>query len=69
MRDVVISIISALARQERTSIKETTKARVARAKRLGKVLGRMPYRADAVAVRAEQKAGPSLHRIVRDLGD
>lgn len=55
-------------RFHRISISERTKARLARARRSGKVLGRTPYAVDMVAVRAKQKAGQSLRGIARDLG-
>jgi DNA invertase Pin-like site-specific DNA recombinase len=68
MRDAVISIMAALAQQERISISERTKAGLARAVRRGAVLGAKRHPIDIGAVREAQNAGQSLRAIAARIG-
>lgn len=67
MRDAVISIMAALAQQERINISERTKAGLARAKRKGVVLGAARHDIDVHDVRKRQKAGEGLRAIAAQL--
>lgn len=63
MRDVVISIMATLAEQERINISDRTKAGLRRARKAGKVLGRVPLSLDMDKVRARRARGESLRQI------
>jgi len=67
MRDAVISIMAALAQQERINISERTKAGLARAKRRGVVLGAARHDIDVDYVRKRQAAGEGLRAIAAHL--
>jgi DNA invertase Pin-like site-specific DNA recombinase len=68
MRDVVISIMSTLAQQERLNISERTKAGLVRARKAGRIPGPKPADVDMDAVRKRQARGESLRSIARALG-
>ncbi len=68
MRDAVISIMAALAQQERISISERTKAGLARAVRKGAVLGAKRHQLDIGAIKEMQNVGKSLRQIAAQLG-
>lgn len=63
MRDVVISIMATLAEQERINISDRTKGGLRRARKAGKVLGRVPLSLDMDKVRARRARGESLRQI------
>ena len=65
--DAIISIMAALAKQERIRISERTKAGLERVKRSGKVLGR-PQQADADKVKQLREQGLSLAAIAKECG-
>jgi DNA invertase Pin-like site-specific DNA recombinase len=65
MRDVVISIMATLAEQERVNISDRTKAGLRRARKAGKVLGRVPLSLDMDKVRARRVRGESLRQIAK----
>lgn len=67
-RDVVISLMSTLAKQERLKISERTKAGLRRAKREGKRLGRAPLGVQASQIRELQASGLSLRQIAAQTG-
>jgi DNA invertase Pin-like site-specific DNA recombinase len=62
-KDVVISLMATLARQERLRISERTKAGLQRARRAGKVLGRPRVEVDIEKLRRLQSDGLSLRKI------
>src|SRR5439155_26056257 len=62
-KDVVISLMATLAKQERLRISERTKAGLQRARRAGKVLGRPRVEVDVVKLRSLQEGGMSLRKI------
>lgn len=62
-KDVVISLMATLAKQERLRISERTKAGLQRARRAGKVLGRPRVDVDMQRLRALQEQGLSLRQI------
>ena len=68
MRDVVISIMSTLAEQERITISERTKAGIARARKLGRVPGPAPKPLNMADIKARQARGESLRTIATALG-
>ena len=68
MRDVVISIMSTLAQQERLAISERTKAGLRRVKRQGTKLGRPVVDVDMAKVHRMQSSGMSLRAIADKLG-
>src|SRR3954470_12867620 len=67
-KDVVISLMATLAKQERLRISERTKAGLQRARRAGKVLGRPRVEVDVVKLIALQGSGYSLRKIARKTG-
>lgn len=67
-RDVVISLLATMAKQERIQISERTKAGLERARSQGKVLGRPAVDLDMSLVAERRKRGDSLRSIARDLG-
>src|SRR3954447_17871299 len=62
-KDVVISLMATLAKQERLRISERTKAGLQRARRAGKVLGRPRVEVDVEKLRSLQESGMSLRKI------
>ncbi|MFL6451708.1 MAG: recombinase family protein [Bryobacteraceae bacterium] len=67
-KDVVISLMATLAKQERLRISERTKAGLQRARRAGKVLGRPRVELDVAKLRALQEGGHSLRKIAKKTG-
>lgn len=65
--DAIISIMAALARQEKIRIQERTKAGLERAKRKGKVLGR-PQTIDRAKILELRTQGLSMRKIAAELG-
>ena len=65
--DAIISIMAALAKQERIRISERTKAGLERIRKAGKALGR-PQTADIEKVRMLREQGLSLSAIARECG-
>jgi DNA invertase Pin-like site-specific DNA recombinase len=66
--DIVLSVLSAVAQQERLTISERTLAGLRRAKRAGKVLGRPAADVDMQNVQRRRDRGESLRAIAADLG-
>ena len=62
-KDVVVSLMATLAKQERLRISERTKAGLQRARRAGKVLGRPRVEVNVEKLRAMQANGLSLRSI------
>jgi DNA invertase Pin-like site-specific DNA recombinase len=62
-KDVVVSLMATLAKQERLRISERTKAGLRRARRAGKVLGRPRVDVDVKRLRTLQEQGLSLRQI------
>lgn len=62
-KDVVVSLMATLAKQERLRISERTKAGLSRARRAGKVLGRPRVDVDVPKLRRLQESGLSLRQI------
>jgi DNA invertase Pin-like site-specific DNA recombinase len=62
-KDVVISLMATLAKQERLRISERTKAGLQRARRAGKVLGRPRVDVDIKRLKGLQEQGLSLRQI------
>jgi DNA invertase Pin-like site-specific DNA recombinase len=62
-KDVVVSLMATLAKQERPRISERTKAGLQRARRAGKVLGRPRVDVDVSQLRQLQEKGFSLRGI------
>lgn len=67
-KDVVISLMATLAKQERLRISDRTKAGLNRARRQGKVLGRPRVAVDLQQVRELQAAGVGLRGIAQQTG-
>lgn len=67
-KDVVISLMATLAKQERLRISDRTKAGLNRARRQGKVLGRPRVAVDIGKVRELQAAGMGLRGIAVETG-
>ena len=65
--DAIISIMAALAKQERIRISERTKAGLERVKRTGKTLGR-PMAVDVEKVKQLREQGLSLSAIAKECG-
>jgi DNA invertase Pin-like site-specific DNA recombinase len=65
-KDVVVSIMATLAKQERLRISERTKAGLQRARRAGKVLGRPRVDVDISKLRKLQGKGLSLRHIAKE---
>ena len=66
--DIVLSVLAAVAQQERITISERTLAGLMRAKKAGKVLGRPPATVDLAKVQKRRARGESLRAIASDLG-
>jgi DNA invertase Pin-like site-specific DNA recombinase len=66
-KDVVISLMATLARQERMRISERTIAGLNRARRQGKTLGRPQIVTDRQKIRDLRRSGMSLGAIARKL--
>ena len=66
--DIVLSVLSAVAQQERITISERTVAGLKRARREGKVLGRPSAQVDMAKVAKRRAKGESLRMIAADLG-
>ena len=66
--DIVLSVLSAVAQQERLTISERTLAGLRRARKAGKVLGRPPVDVDMHKVQRRRDRGESLRAIASDLG-
>src|SRR5580704_1531546 len=66
--DIVLSVLSAVAQQERLMISERTLAGLKRARKAGKVLGRPPADVDMQKVQRRRDRGESLRAIAADLG-
>jgi DNA invertase Pin-like site-specific DNA recombinase len=62
-KDVVVSLMATLAKQERLRISERTRAGLRRARREGKILGRPKVELDADKIRRLRKSGLSLRQI------
>jgi DNA invertase Pin-like site-specific DNA recombinase len=67
-KDVVVSLMATLAKQERLRISERTRAGLKRARREGKVLGRPRVHVDLKKVRKLQSKGLGLRRIAQTTG-
>lgn len=65
-KDVVISLMATLAKQEREKISERTKAGLDRAKRQGKRLGRPNVRFDSRRVQELRASGATLEQIAKE---
>ncbi len=65
---IVLSVLAAVAKQERITISERTKAGLARAVKAGKVLGRRPVAVDVNEARRLQREGLGLRLIAARLG-
>jgi DNA invertase Pin-like site-specific DNA recombinase len=68
MKDLVISVMSLMAQQERISISERTKAGMQRAVKAGRVLGRRAVVVDIARARQLRQEGLGLRPIARKLG-
>ena len=68
VNDIVLSVLAAVAKQERLTISERTRAGLARARREGKTLGRPEVRLNLERVRNMQKDGLGLRPIAKKLG-
>lgn len=66
--DIVLSVLAAVAQQERLTISERTVAGLRRAKNAGKVLGRPAADVDMREVEKRRTKGESLRAIASDLG-
>jgi DNA invertase Pin-like site-specific DNA recombinase len=67
-KDVVISLMPTLAKQERQRISERTKAGLQRAKRAGKTLGRPRVEVNFKKLHSMQERGLSLRQIASEAG-
>ena len=67
-RDVVVSLMATLAKQERLRISERTKAGLQRAVRNGKTLGRPCVDVDLAKLKSLRDSGQSLRQISRQTG-
>jgi len=65
---IVLSVLAAVAKQERITISERTRAGLARAVRQGKTLGRPEVRVNLQRVQQMQKEGLGLRPIAKKLG-
>jgi len=68
VNDIVLSVLAAVAKQERITISERTLAGLERARKAGKVLGRHPVRVDVAQARRMQREGLGLRPIAAKLG-
>jgi DNA invertase Pin-like site-specific DNA recombinase len=62
-KDVVVSLMATLAKQERLRISERTKAGLQRARRAGKVLGRPRVEVDVAKLTRLRESGLSLRQV------
>ena len=67
-RDVVVSILATLAKQERIKIGDRTKAGLQRARKLGRIGGRPRVTVDMAEVNRRRELGESFAVIADDLG-
>jgi DNA invertase Pin-like site-specific DNA recombinase len=65
---IVLSVLSAVAKQERLTISERTRAGLARAVKEGRTLGRRPVKVDVGRAKQLQKQGLGLRPIAAKLG-
>ena len=65
---IVLSVLAAVAKQERITLSERTKAGLQRARRAGKRLGRRTVHVDVKAARKLQADGLGLRCVARELG-
>lgn len=68
VNDIVLSVLAAVAKQERITISERTLAGLQRARKAGKLLGRRPVRVDVAQARRMQREGLGLRPIAAKLG-
>jgi putative DNA-invertase from lambdoid prophage Rac len=66
--DIVLSVLSAVAQQERVTLSERTKAGLQRAKRAGRKLGRRALEVDLVKVERLRAEGFGLRVIAERVG-
>ena len=64
---IVLSVLAAVAKQERITLSERTKAGLQRARRAGKRLGRRAVQVDVKAARKLQADGLGLRGIAKKL--
>ncbi len=64
---IVLSVLAAVAKQERITISERTRAGLERAVKQGRVLGRRPVKVDVNEAHKLQKEGMGLRGIAREL--
>ncbi len=67
VNDIVLSVLAAVAKQERVTISERTLAGLERARKAGKVLGRRPVAVDVVQARRLRREGFALRPIAKRL--
>jgi DNA invertase Pin-like site-specific DNA recombinase len=65
---IVLSVLAAVAKRERITLSERTKAGLQRARRAGKRLGRRAVQVDVRAAHQLQKEGMGLRGVARELG-
>jgi DNA invertase Pin-like site-specific DNA recombinase len=65
---IVLSVLAAVAKQERITLSERTKAGLQRARRAGKRLGRRAVQVDVKAARKLQADGLGLRGVAKKLG-
>ena len=65
---IVLSVLAAVAKQERITISERTKAGLVRARRAGKQLGRRAFNVDVKAARKLQAEGLGVRDVAEKLG-
>jgi DNA invertase Pin-like site-specific DNA recombinase len=65
---IVLSVLAAVAKQERITLSERTRAGLQRARRAGKQLGRRAVQVDLKAARRLQAGGLGLRGIAQQLG-
>jgi len=65
---IVLSVLAAVAKQERITISERTRAGLARAVKQGATLGRRPVKVNLEKARAMQRDGLGLRPIAKKLG-
>src|SRR5579863_1458046 len=66
--DIVLSVLAAVAQQERITISERTLAGLKRARKAGKTLGRPRADLNMGVIKAKIAAGESLRSVARSLG-
>ena len=67
-RDVVISLLATMAKQERIQISDRTKAGLQRARKLGRIGGRPKVDLDMIEVKRRHSLGESFAAIADDIG-